>query len=117
MAEIAQIEDVLEIHPLDEVGRDINEILLLKHEMIRTSNGITYSRAIRFGCVSIFFARFNGKDRSTFTVGIDMIKNEEFFQMSDDFIWDIYHPENTDDKDEDIVSLKELVRFIGCRGA
>jgi len=110
------LEEIIEIHPLDEIGRDINEILQLGHEQIMLVGGVTHACSIKVGCISVFMARFNGEDRDTFTVGFDPIKNGEYLSLSDDFKWDIHRPDTTEDKLEDITVLGEVVRRLGCLG-
>jgi hypothetical protein len=107
---MANLEEIIEPHPLDRVGSAINRILSRDHDLITTTGGVTRARAVRIGDVSIFLARYNGKDRNSFIVGVDGVEDEEFTPLTDDFRWNIHHPE---DAEEDVIrNVRKLEQVI-----
>lgn len=113
MANHIRCEDLIELHPLDEIGSNINQILRRKPEVIRTDKGVTHTRSVRVGEISVFFARFTGPDRDTFTVGLDSVENDEYTPLSDDFVWDIHNPQASEkDVLDSVEKLGALVRRL-----
>jgi hypothetical protein len=108
MGEYTPLESVVEIHPLDELGKDINKILSQDSHLSETITGRVLSKNIQHGDLSLFFSRFTSPNINKFTVGIDLIRDEELISMRH-YQWDIYDPQSSGLNEGTLKKLRTVV--------
>ncbi|MGH7156902.1 MAG: hypothetical protein ACREGG_02225 [Candidatus Saccharimonadales bacterium] len=110
-----QPEEVIELHPLDEIGRDINILLGQESHLTETLAGQSFSRNIQHGDVSFFFSRIDSPQNRKFTVGIDLVHNEELIAVCN-YQWDIYNPSGSDLTERDFKKLRTMLNVASMVG-
>jgi hypothetical protein len=106
MSEHTPLEPIIDVHPLDEIGYKINEILENGGHITKTQNGYTMSRNIQAGDVSLFFSRIDNPRNRRFVVGVDEINDKEgTLSPLRTFEWSIYDPSGSGITDNDLGRL------------
>lgn len=110
-----QIENVLELHPLDEFGSAINSLLEESGHRMETLHGESTSRNIQHADLSFFFCRIDSPGKRQFKVGIDLVHNDELVPVCT-YQWDIYDPSASQFTKRDIDKLRTVLNVAARAG-